>query len=111
MTQENKQLLALYLSALLVAGALFFLIINVEKWFNPLDIDSQSGEKGPSALLEQKDLNFGLFDDDTFKNLQPVLSDKDIRDIEEEFAEEDREKPVADSGSKVRYSNPFLPFY
>lgn len=112
--QENKNLLSAYGITIGIVIVLSLVIFNFNRWFFPDDTLSLTAFTPASrGLVSEKDLKFGLFNDEKFKKLEPLLTEADIKRIEEETATQaptGTVRPSIQARREVRHSDPFAPF-
>ncbi len=122
MNQENKHLLTAYIVTIAVAALLLVVIINFNRWFFPDTVQPLS-EFTPTArgVVSEQDLKFDLLGQEKFRSLSPLVSEAELKRLEEEAAAAvtpgsdgtvptGTVKPSVRPRREVRHSNPFSPF-
>ncbi len=111
--QENKNLLTAYGITVGIVIALLIVIMNFNAWFFP-DAEISLTDFTPISrgLVTEKDLKFGLFNDEKFKTLAPIMTEADIKRLEAEegAAVTGTVRPSVQARRELRHSDPFSPF-
>ncbi len=111
--QENKNLLTAYGITVGVVAVLLVVIVNFNGWFFPdAELSLTNFTPASRGLVSEKELKFGIFNEDKFKTLTPLLTEADIKrlEAEEAAATTGTVKPSVQPRREVRHSDPFNPF-
>ncbi|MGYP000888428525 len=118
--EENKHLIIVYVATVAIAAILIVVIINFNRWFFP-DQPAELAQFTPASrgIIGQEDLNFNLFNEQKFRSLGPLLTEEEIKKLEESEAPKPPSEGTPVTGTtkppltvkrEVRHSNPFNPF-
>jgi hypothetical protein len=116
-SKQDKNILSVYIVAIVVVIGLVFVIINFNDWFFSDDLSLES-QFTPATrnTIGTDEFSSDIFNDATFRSLGPLLSAEEIKKMEEQDSQTVDENGVPiiivkpRPERKVRYSNPFKPF-
>lgn len=116
-SKQDKNILYVYIVAIVVVIGLVFVIINFNDWFFSDELSSES-QFTPATrnTIGTDDFSADILTNDTFRSLGPLLSADEIKDLEtlDNQTVDDNGDPITivtpRPKREVRYSNPFKPF-
>ncbi len=116
MNRQDRNIIIMYIATVFIVVVLVIVIMNFNTWFLSKEVEPQSGFTPVARdTVDQADIKKDVLSTPKFKSLGPLLTPKELSDLE---ASENptgtnggvNGGPSGGSSKKVREGNPFLPF-